>query len=66
VSLTTGANPGVNAAISQIPEQAWPAIHYPNAFVDTDTGELVSDTQVAEISYTAFTSHPTRRQVPAS
>ncbi|MGZ5366055.1 MAG: IS1380 family transposase, partial [Mycobacterium sp.] len=58
VSLTTGSNPSVNAAISTIGDDAWTAIHYPDAFVDTDTGELVSDAEVAEIPYTAFTSRP--------
>jgi hypothetical protein len=64
VSLTTGSNPHVDAAISTIPDTAWMPIHYPNAFVDTDTGQLVSDAEVAEIRYTAFTSHPAREQVP--
>lgn len=64
VSLTTGSNPSVNAAISTIPDTAWTAIHYPDAFVDTETGALVSDAQVAEIRYTAFTSHPKAQQVP--
>ena len=64
VSLTTGSNPSVNAAISTIPDTAWTAIHYPDAFVDTETGALISDAQVAEIPYTAFTSHPAREQVP--
>lgn len=63
VSLTTGSNPAVNAAIARIPDTAWTAIHYPNAFVDTETGELVSDAEVAEIDYTAFTSRPKNRQV---
>jgi hypothetical protein len=63
VSLTTGANPSVNAAITQIPDEAWTAIHYPEAFVDTETGELVSDAEVAETSYTAFTSRPRNQQV---
>jgi hypothetical protein len=58
VSLTTGSNPSVNAAIAAIDEQAWTPIHYPDAFVDTDTGELVSDAEVAEVPYTAFTSRP--------
>jgi hypothetical protein len=62
VSLTTGANPSVHAAIAQIPDTAWRAIHYPNAFVDQDTGQLVSDAEVAEIGYTAFTSGPKKRQ----
>jgi len=63
VSVTTGSNPSVNAAIAQIPDTAWTAIHYPDAFVDTETGELVSDAEVAEVGYTAFTSRPTNRQV---
>jgi hypothetical protein len=58
VSLTTGTNPSIEAAISRIDEQAWTAIHYPNAFVDTETGQLVSDAEVAQIRYTAFTSRP--------
>jgi hypothetical protein len=62
VSLTTGSNPSVNAAIGQIPHTAWTAIHYPQAFVDDHTGELVSDAELAEISYTAFTSHPHKKQ----
>lgn len=63
VSLTTGSNPSVNAAITQIPDTAWTPIHYPNAFVDEDTGELVSDAEVAEIPYVAFSSQPKKRQV---
>jgi hypothetical protein len=63
VSLTTGSNPSITTAISTIEENAWTAIHYPEAFVDTQTGELVSDAEVAEIPYTAFTSRPTREQV---
>ncbi len=63
VSLTTGSNPSVNAAITQIPDTAWTAIHYPDAFVDTETGELVSDAEVAEIGYTAFTSRPKKLQM---
>jgi hypothetical protein len=62
VSLTTGSNPSVNAAITQIPDTAWTAIHYPQAFVDEETGELVSDAEVAEIGYTAFTSRPAKQQ----
>ena len=63
VSLTTGSNPSVNAAITQIPDTAWTAIHYPQAFVDEDTGELVSDAEVAETPYLAFTSQPKKKQV---
>jgi hypothetical protein len=63
VSLTTGSNPSIDAAISRIGDQEWTAIHYPNAFVDTDTGELVSDAEVAQTPYTAFTSRPKRQHV---
>src|SRR6266487_246796 len=58
VSITTGSNPSVDAAITTIDPKAWTAIHYPNAFVDEDTGELISDAEVAEIDYTAFGSRP--------
>lgn len=63
VSLTTGSNPSVNAAIAQVPDTAWTPIHYPNAFVDEDTGELVSDAEVAEIPYVAFSSRPKKHRV---
>jgi hypothetical protein len=63
VSLTTGSNPSVNAAIGQVPDTAWTAIHYPHAFVDDNTGQLVSDAEVAEIPYVAFSSQPKKRQV---
>jgi hypothetical protein len=63
VSLTTGSNPSVNTTIAQIPGQQWTPIHYPDAFVDEDTGELVSDAEVAEIAYTAFSSRPKNQQV---
>jgi Transposase DDE domain group 1 len=57
--------PTIRAAISSIPDDAWTAIHYPNAFVDEDTGELVSDAEVAETTFTAFTSRPKKQQVTA-
>jgi hypothetical protein len=63
VSLTTGTNPSVTAAIAAMPDTGWTAIHYPQAFVDTETGELVSDAEVAETTYTAFTSKPRKVQV---
>src|SRR3954452_9222833 len=56
-SVTARMNPAVTTAIASIEDQAWTAIHYPNAFVDQDTGQLVSDAEVAEIPvFTAFTS----------
>jgi hypothetical protein len=64
-SLTTGMNPSISAAIARIPEDAWVSIRYPDAFVDPDTGELVSDAEVAEIEYTAFTGRKKAEQVTA-
>jgi len=63
VSLTTRSTPSIRAAIAGIPAAAWTPIHYPDAFVDTETGELVSDAEVAETGYTAFTSRPDKQQV---
>ncbi|HET9656033.1 MAG TPA: IS1380 family transposase [Kineosporiaceae bacterium] len=63
VSLTTGTNPSINTAITGIDENTWTSIHYPNAFVDEDTGELISDAQVAETPYTAFTGRTKKQQV---
>ncbi len=50
----------VNAAIGSIPDDAWTPVHYPGAVVDPDTGELISDAEVAEVEFTAFasTKHP--------
>jgi hypothetical protein len=31
-------------------------VRYPGAVTDPDTGELISDAEVAEIEYTAFAS----------
>jgi hypothetical protein len=64
-SVTARMGPTVRAAIAGIGEDAWTAIHYPDAFVDEDTGELVSDAQVAEVPFTAFTSRPKKQQVTA-
>lgn len=63
VSLTVPASPARDTAIARIEQTAWIPIHYPDAFVDEDTGELISDAEVAQIDYTAFTSRPKRDQV---
>lgn len=50
----------VNRAIAAISDDAWTPVHYPGTVIDPDTGQLISDAEVAEITYTAFTStkHP--------
>ncbi len=53
-SFVVTKNPAVNRAIATIAEQAWVPVDYPGAVIDPDTGELISDAQVAEVIYTAF------------
>jgi hypothetical protein len=55
-SITARLNASVRAAIAGIAEQAWTPIHYPNAIWDDQAGGWVSDAEVAETRYTAFTS----------
>jgi hypothetical protein len=65
-SVTVRMGPTVRAAIASIEDEAWTAIHYPNAFADPDTGELVSDAEVAEVpAFTAFTSRRKHEHVTA-
>lgn len=51
-SLVLTKNRAVNRAIGAIPEQAWTPVRYPSAVQDPDTGQWISDAEVAEISYT--------------
>jgi len=59
-SFVLTKNRAVNAAIASIPADAWSPVHYPGAVLDPDTGELISDAEVAETTFTAFasTTHP--------
>lgn len=58
-SVALTKNAVVNRAIASIPEHAWTRVHYPGAVVDPDTGELISDAEVAEVPFTAFASTKT-------
>jgi hypothetical protein len=55
-SVTVQMNPHVAAAIAAISEDAWTPICYPRAIWDDQLRCWVSDAEVAEIPYTAFTS----------
>ena len=44
--------------IATIAEDTWTPVRYPGAVTDPDTGELISDAEVAEVQFTAFTSTP--------
>ena len=55
-SVTVRMDPKVKAAIASIPQDAWTPINYPRAIWDDQLACWVSDAQVAEVPYTAFTS----------
>jgi hypothetical protein len=55
-SVTVRMDPKVRAAIAAIAEDAWTPIHYPRAVWDDQLRCWVSDAEVAEAEYTAFTS----------
>jgi hypothetical protein len=57
-SLAVTKNRSVAAAIAEIPDDAWTPVSYPGAVRDPDTGEWISDAEVAETAYTAFDSTP--------
>jgi hypothetical protein len=58
-------DPAVTAAIASIPENAWTAIRYPRAVFDQQLQQWVSDAEIAEVPFTAFTSKPKAHHVTA-
>jgi hypothetical protein len=64
-SVTAPVNAAVRAAVAAIPEHAWSAIEYPQALWDDQLGCWVSDAEVAEAEYTAFTSKKKELRVTA-
>ena len=64
-SVTARMDPAVTAAISRIPEQDWVSIRYPEAIWDEAEQRWVSDAQVAQSTYTAFTSRKKAEHVTA-
>ena len=68
-SITARQNAAVKAAIARIEEQAWIPIQYPHAVWEADDtapggGFWVSDAEVAEIDFVAFSSKKKAHQVP--
>ena len=51
-SLSVARNKRISTAIAGIDDDAYTPVHYPGAVEDPDSGELISDAQVAETSYT--------------
>ncbi|MFF3877687.1 IS1380 family transposase [Streptomyces sp. NPDC001978] len=64
-SVTVRMNASVKAAIAGIAEDAWTAIKYPKAVWDEEGQCWISDAEIAETTYTAFTSKPKKQQVTA-
>jgi len=64
-SVTARLTPTVITAISGIDEQAWVPIRYPNAIYDEDEQRWVSDAEVAEVPFTAFTGRRRSEHVTA-
>jgi hypothetical protein len=64
-SITVQMNEHVRAAIAAIPDDAWTPIRYPQAIWDEQAGGRVSDAEVAETEYTAFTSKKKSEHVTA-
>lgn len=54
-SVTARMTPSVTAAITGIEAAAWKAIEYPNAVYDEAENRWVSDAEVAEVPFVAFT-----------
>jgi hypothetical protein len=64
-SVTARMDPAVRRAIAAIGEDAWTPIKYPNAIWEEAEQRWISDAEVAEIEFTAFTSRRTTEHVTA-
>jgi Transposase DDE domain group 1 len=64
-SLTARLTPAVMRAITSIEEQDWVAIRYPNAIYDQEERRWVSDAEVAEVPFTAFTGRRRAEHITA-
>lgn len=66
-SLVLVKNRSVTRAIAAIPEDAWTPVQYPGAVSDPDTGEWISDAEVAEVpTFTTRSCLETTPTPPAS
>ncbi len=64
-SITARHTATVTRAITTIGEDGWTPIRYPNAIYDEDEQRWVSDAEVAEISFTAFTGRRKTEHITA-
>jgi hypothetical protein len=63
VSITVRQDPKVKAAIAAIDDAAWIPIEYTDAVFDENTHQWISRAEVAEISFTAFSSRKAAEQI---
>jgi hypothetical protein len=64
-SITARQDKAVRRAITTIAPNAWTTISYTNAVYDEQQQRWISDAEVAEVDYTAFTSKPKAQHVTA-
>lgn len=64
VSVTIRMLPNVRAAIAGIAEDEWTPIRYPNAIYDEQTRRWVSDAEVTETPFTAFSGRRKVEHIP--
>jgi len=64
-SITARQLPPIRTGIGSIAGDAWTPIKYTNAIWDEDSHQWISDAEVAEIAFTAFTSKAKAKQVTA-
>lgn len=62
-SVTARMTPSVTAAITSISADAWKPIEYPNAVYDDAEQRWVSDAEVAEVPFVAFTGRRKHQHV---
>ena len=63
-SVTVRMSSAVRNAIAAIPDTAWTPIKYPDAIFDQEQQRWISEAEVAETSFVAFSSHPKKRRIP--
>ena len=64
LSVTVRMTSTVKEAIAKIPEASWKTIQYKQAIFDETTNQWISEAEVAEIDFTAFSSKKKELQVP--
>jgi hypothetical protein len=64
-SVTARLNKAVVRAITNIDEGSWTTIRYRDAIYDAVEHRWISEAEVAEVPFTAFTSYPQTEQVTA-